>query len=46
MPVQGWLMVLLLVALLVFGLVGYRRSKGISSCCASTRVLKRAERKR
>lgn len=37
MPWPSIFVILLLVALLVFGLVGYWRGKGISSCCDSIR---------
>jgi len=37
MPWQSLLMVTILGALLVFGLVGYWRGKGIHSCCDAVR---------
>ncbi len=40
MPWQGLLMLALLTGLLIFGLVGYWRGKGIHSCCAPKRSTK------
>lgn len=40
MPWQGLLILALLTGLLIFGLVGYWRGKGIPICCAPKRSTK------